>query len=390
MVMEQARHWRSAADALAVLRRESQVTRPELGERLGLRSGPTSDLVKRLSNVALITERPTVPTGRGRPTTTVHGHPAGPVAAVLDLRHGDWRLGTCEVDGEIRIVETGRHDGTSPDALLLGLRARIRDLIGSLGGRVAGLGVAVPGTAAENRLVTVTMLGWRDLEFGAVSPDPGLPLVVANDATMAAVTEARLHTPAARALLHVVVEVGIGGAFIVDGEPVGSARGLHGEFGHLPFGDPGSRCPCGARGCWTIAFDAPQIAERTGLEAKGDPRDWLLRLFTELDVSSRVRETRASLAEDLGRGIAGLVNALDPDLVTLGGIAGQLREVSPDRFDQALLDGLMHVHRQAPPEVVAARSGEDAPLVGVGLSVFEQVLDAEHLAQWATRQASQA
>lgn len=67
-------------------------------------------------------------------------------------------------------------------------------------------------------------------------------------------------------LLHIVVEVGVGGAFVVDGQPVPSAHGLHGEFGHLPFGNPEVECACGARGCWTIAFDIPEITRRTGLE----------------------------------------------------------------------------------------------------------------------------
>ncbi len=65
----------------------------------------------------------------------------------------------------------------------------------------------------------------------------GLPLVVGNDATMAAVAEARAR-PAVGALLHLVLEVGIGGALVLDGRPLQGARGLAGEFGHLPFGDP--------------------------------------------------------------------------------------------------------------------------------------------------------
>ncbi|MFL6122614.1 ROK family protein [Actinophytocola sp.] len=381
----QPRHWRSAAEALAVLRQQARLTRPELGRRLGLGSGPTSDLVGRMARGALISERPAGREGRGRPTTTVHAHPRGPVAVVLDIRHGDWRLGTCEVDGTVEIVESGQHDSRSPEQLVDRLRTRVRATTRSLGDRLAGIGVAVPGPTADDRLVHATMLGWHDVDIRRVAPDAEILVAVGNDATMAAVAEARLHTPRPRTLLHVVVEIGVGGAFVADGRPVRSARGLHGEFGHLPFGDPGVRCPCGALGCWAIAFDLPQIARGAGRRIRQHPRTWLHGLFTDPRPSPKVRDTREALAADLGRGIAGLVNALDPDVVTLGGLASELRASSPEGFEHAVDAGLMTVHRDRPPSIVAARGGEDAPLIGAGLEVFERVLDADMLARWASR-----
>jgi predicted NBD/HSP70 family sugar kinase len=372
----QPRHWRSAADALAVLRQEERLTRPELGRRLGLDSGPTSDLVKRLARAELISERPVPANGPGRPTTTLHAHPAGPIAVVLDLRHGDWRLGTCGIDGTVELVATGQHDDKTPGPLLTRLRANIHAAADSVGERFVGVGVAVPGSTVDDRLVDASLLGWRDVDLSALAPDA--PLVAGNDATMAAVAEARLHP--SRTLLHVVVEIGVGGAFVVDGRPVASARGLHGEFGHLPFGRPEDRCPCGALGCWTVAFDTPEVAKRVGARVPPDPRGWLHRFFTHPSPSS----VRDDLAANLGRGIAGLVNALDPDLVTLGGLAPDLRAAATENFTSAWQDGLMTLHRDRPPRITDARAGEDAPLIGAGLSVFDRVLDAEMLARWAS------
>jgi predicted NBD/HSP70 family sugar kinase len=373
----QPRHWRSAADALALLRQEEQLTRTELGRRLGLDSGPTSDLVKRLARAALIAERPAVSNGPGRPTTTVHAHPAGPLAVVLDLRHGDWRLGTCGIDGTIELLATGAHENEAPEPLITRLAERVRAAGESVGDRLVGVGVAVPGSTADDRLVDASLLGWRDIDLAVLAP--GIPMVAGNDATMAAVAEARLHEP--RTLLHVVVEIGVGGAFIVDGRPPASARGLHGEFGHLPFGPPGDRCPCGALGCWTVAFDALEVALRVGVRVPSDPRAWLHRFFTD----AHPHPVRTELAANLGRGIAGLVNAFDPDLVTLGGLAPDLRAASAESFAVALRDGLMALHRDRPPRVLDARAGESAPLIGAGLSVFDRVLDAELLARWAGR-----
>jgi predicted NBD/HSP70 family sugar kinase len=384
----QARHWRSAADALAALRQEQRLTRPELGGRIGLDSGPTSDLVKRLSRAGLISERRAAAEGPGRPTTTLHAHPSGPVALVVDLRHGDWRLATCGVDGVIGPLASGQHDGGDPDEVVKLLRSRLRRAARPLGDRLVGIGVAVPGLTVDDRLVHATMLGWRDVDLSRLAPASDITLVAGNDATMAAVAEARLHVPRPRTLLHIVVEVGVGGALVVDGRPTASALGLHGEFGHLPLGDPDEQCPCGAFGCWSIAFNAPQVARRAGIGVRRDPRASLHRLFIDPTPSSAGRRTREALATELGRGIAGLVNALDPEVVTLGGLAAELRASSPSEFAEAVGRGLMAVHRDQPPSVVDARAGDDAPLIGAGLSVFDRVLDAEMLARWASRVAS--
>src|ERR1700710_1206354 len=91
----QARHWRSAADALALLRARAGLTRRELGELLGLGSGGVSDLAARLREARLIVESPVRAEGQGRPTSTLHAHPEAPVALAVDVRHGDWRLGVC-------------------------------------------------------------------------------------------------------------------------------------------------------------------------------------------------------------------------------------------------------------------------------------------------------
>ncbi len=376
----QARHWRSAAAALELVRHRPQLTRRELAGELGLASGAASDLVGRLRAVRLLAERPAPAHGPGRPTTSLHAHPDGPVVLALDLRHADWRLAACGIDGELELVAAGRHSGEDPGAILARLRGIVAREADRLGGRALALGVAVPGPVAGTRLLDATMRGWRDVELCGLGG--GLPVVAGNDATMAAVATARTR-PTADALLHLVLEVGIGGALVVNGHPVQGARGLAGEFGHMPFGDPGEVCGCGARGCWGARFDPPRIAARLGEADPEDPRQWLRRLFEDGAPTADEQRVRSELAVDLGRGIAGLVNALDADVVTLGGLAGPLRNSAPRDFEQAFEAGLMRVHRGDPPEVIVGVADENEVLVGVALAAFDEVLDARRLVVWA-------
>jgi predicted NBD/HSP70 family sugar kinase len=378
----QARHWRTAADALSLLRSRPGLTRSELREGLGLGSGGVSDLASRMRDARLVVERPAGVRGPGRPTSTLHAHPQGPVALAVDVRHGDWRLGVCSLDGDVRMLAEGVH-GADPDRSLTLLGRRVTTAARRLAGRAVALGIAVPGQVTGDRLLQASMLGWRDVDLSRVAGASGLPVHAGNDAAMAAVAEARTHPSRPAVLLHVVVEVGLGGALVVGGLPVPGARGLHGEFGHLPMGDADVDCPCGARGCWGVPFDPREVARRLGEPMPTDPRSYLEGLLQRRDAPAPVLRLREDLAHRLGRGLAGLVNAVDPDAVTLGALAGPVRDAAPDRFAAAYDAGLMSLHRDHPPLLTAAHAGADAVLAGVGLVALGANLDAARLAAWA-------
>lgn len=122
------------------------------------------------------------------------------------------------------------------------------------------------------------VLGWGRVDLTGLTAGTGLPLLVGNDATLAGVAEARTGAAAGHATaLHLLVDVGIGGALIVDGRPVAGEGGSGGEYGHMPFGDRSLRCPCGARGCWDLEVDGRALARRLGEPSPADPRAYARR-----------------------------------------------------------------------------------------------------------------
>ena len=95
-------------------------------------------------------------------------------------------------------------------------------------------------------------------------------------------------------------------------------------------------------------------------------------------------DSRANCAaESLGTGIAGLVNALDPEIVTLGGLAAPLRTAGNEAFTHAFTDGLMTFRRAAPPPLRTAALGDDAALHGAAATALDAVLTEEGLTAWA-------
>jgi predicted NBD/HSP70 family sugar kinase len=208
-------------------------------------------------------------------------------------------------------------------------------------------------------------------------------VVVGNDATFAGLAEARRGAATdASVVLHLMVEVGIGGVLIVHRQPMTGAMGAGGEIGHLPFGDPVRRCPCGAAGCWDMEVDGRALARYLGHPPPRNPRAAADRVVaaarTGDDAALRAVST---VAAALGRGIGGLVNALDPAAVTVSGLTIDLLEVAEGAFERAYDRALMAYRRRSPPQVRCATVA-DGSLVGAAEAAFDVVLAEPGLTDW--------
>jgi glucokinase len=190
---------------------------------------------------------------------------------------------------------------------------------------VAGRLLVVPNIAGE----------WAARAIGPeLANATGRPVNFANDARAFAYGQLR-HGAAAGAsdAIFVTLGTGIGGAIASDGQlRMGQAR-RGGEIGHMPI-EPvdGRKCGCGSIGCLETIAGGRALAEmgadlvRTGaapaLAAAVDgrpeavePAD-VVRLASVEPACARL-VTRAGHA--LGIALAGLVNALAPEVIVFGG-----------------------------------------------------------------------
>jgi predicted NBD/HSP70 family sugar kinase len=226
-------------------------------------------------------------------------------------------------------------------------------------------------------------LNWRDVDLNTLTSDTGLPLLVGNDATLSGVAEARTGAAAgAGTALHLIVEVGIGGTLIQDGIPASGATGAGGEYGHMPFGDRRLACPCGAHGCWDLETDGRAIARHLREPEPDDPYGYAVDVLGRAPTKTITRAI-AKVTTALAGGIAGLVNAHDPEVVTLGGLAIPLRAAAPEAFEQAYADGLMAFHRDAPPPVLDSAHQDDGALRGAAALGLDHLTTEPALAAWS-------
>lgn len=153
----------------------------------------------------------------------------------------------------------------------------------------------------------------------------GRAVRLANDANCFALSEATDGAAAgAPVVFGVILGTGTGGGVVVDGRIVTGRNAIGGEWGHNPLpwpGDaerPGHACYCGQRGCLETWLSGPalerEFAARAGHSLEG-PR---IVEAAEQGEATAVAVLEA-YAERLARGLASVINVLDPDVIVLGG-----------------------------------------------------------------------
>ncbi|WP_336214273.1 ROK family protein [Nonomuraea sp. LPB2021202275-12-8] len=360
------------------------LTRSRLTRGLDLARGTASVLVGGLVEDELLHEKPAPEHPRGRPTLVPGPHPRGPLVLAADLREDAWELAACELGGRVTVLAEQDHDGT-PEGALLPLGAAIRAQRGSPRGRVVGAGVAVAGPVRAGGLVDVPHLRWRSVNVPELLGLPDGWVRVGNDTALAGLAEARRGLlRGVQVALHLHVDFDLGGVLVVGGHPLGGASGMGAEFGHMPLTGGSEPCMCGAHGCWALEVGANALLRHLGLAYGGGRGRDQARLLLARAAAGEEAASAAVTANSraLGRGIAALVNAHDPEVVTLSGLAPDLHDRAAPALSRAFEDGLMTIRRDRPPRIIPSALGRRGSLLGAMESVFDAFLTPEGLATW--------
>jgi predicted NBD/HSP70 family sugar kinase len=379
------------AALLSLVHERSGITRAAVARELGMPSGYAAETVARLVASHLLTEQPLTPSGhRGRPTASLHPHPRGPLAAVAAIAHETWRVDAVQLGGT-SVASTERSHRRDERDVLRAVTGELDALDRRFGPRIQAVAISVPGTVVGTRLIQAPNLGWHDVDLSVLWPryDPGGPVhafIAGNDATFAAVAESRRGAAVgAGTMLHVYLDAGVGGAIVTSGRALLGADGMAGEFGHMPFGDPGQRCRCGAFGCWNTSMDGQALARALHDPVPDDEVSYARGVLARArDGQPPALAAVGGLATSLGRGCAGLVNALDPHLVTVGGLGRDVLGVAGEQAAAAYLRGMMAFRVSPAPRLVPAAVGAGAPLVGAAEEAFARVLDDEGVEHWSS------
>jgi fructokinase len=227
------------------------------------------------------------------------------------------------------------------EATLLAIREMVARLETTAGER-GRVGLGMPGsispTTGRVQNANSTWLNGRPFRED-LSAALGRRVRVANDANCFALSEAADGAGAgAHSVFGVILGTGCGGGLIVDGKVLDGPRGIGGEWGHnpLPWSSaaehPGPRCWCGRLGCIETWVSGPGLAadhERaTGQTLSAE--EIVARQGSGDAAAIATLERHASR---LARGLALVINILDPDVIVLGGGLSSLAHLYRDLPD---------------------------------------------------------
>ena len=270
---------------------------------------------------------------------------AAPVLA-LDIGGTKLAAGVVTPSGEIVAEQREQTDPTSSPAeileVLLALSKKSIERAETRWGELKAVGVSFGGPVDYPAGRTVTchhLAGWEGVPLrDQVAERAGVPAVIDNDANAAALGETMFG--AARGCEHVLyltVSTGIGAGLVLDGRLHRGADSMAGEIGHVLVAPDGPLCTCGRAGCLEAVAAGPGIARaaREALETgeasvlQEVPRDRLTAKHVAEAAKSDALAARIMVqaGEYLGRGIAGAVNLINPQIVVIGGGVSEAGEV---------------------------------------------------------------
>ena len=250
--------------------------------------------------------------------------------------------------------------------------------------RVDAVGIGAAGWVDNEQAVVrfSPHLAWRSEPLKArLTARIDLPLIVDNDANAAAWAEYRFGAGRGSSIMVcLTLGTGIGGGLVIGGQLFRGAYGMAGEWGHMISVPGGHWCECGNRGCWEqYASGNALVREARELARTNSPTAYrLLELvggdpdkITGPDVTNAAIlgepnsvELLADVGAWLGRGIADLAAAIDPEVVVIGGgvsAAGDLLLLPAQRAFSRTLTG-RGFREEA--RIVLAHFRNDAGLIG--------------------------
>jgi len=192
----------------------------------------------------------------------------------------------------------------------------------------------------------------------------GAPVFVQNDANCLALSESVDGAAAGTGLsFAVILGTGCGGGLALRGEVWTGPNALAGEWGHNPLPWPrpeelqAPACWCGLQGCMETWISGPGLA-RDHARVTGQTLDAraIVAAMSAGDAAARASVLRYT--DRLARGLAQVVNLLDPEVIVLGGGLSQVQALYP-LLPEAISRYTFHrpVHTPVRPAVHGDSSG---------------------------------
>jgi fructokinase len=263
-------------------------------------------------------------------------------------------------------IDTPRDDYNATIEAMVGLVRHLETETGGTGTVGAGVPGSISRVTGFVKNSNSTWLNGRplDKDFAAAL---GREVRIANDANCFAVSEATDGAAAGKHIVFgVILGTGCGGGVAVDARVHEGPNGVGGEWGHNPLPwprpeeYPGPACYCGKRGCMEMWVSGTGIAlDYRTATGKEKTTQEIVAEFEAGDPEARAAIER--FEDRLARGLAQVINILDPDVIVIGGGVSRVQHLYrelPKKLPPYVFGG------EASTPVLPARFGDSSGVRG--------------------------
>jgi predicted NBD/HSP70 family sugar kinase len=319
--------------------------------------------------------------GPGAPATGIQLRPDGAFAFGFGLERDSLSGVLVDLTGAClwqykRPVEPGEPSSDTLQSVVDAVRSVLRSpRFRHVRERTRGLGVAAPGPInfADGTIVgPPDFPGWEKVPVvSRLQTATGLPVMVDNAASAAALGVEWQMLPAHGSFLYCYWGLGIGGGLVISREAYRGSTGNVAELGHVVVNENGRPCACGGRGCLeaessaaALLRDARQHGQFTSIEAVA---------AAAANVPA-VRHLLEKAAHQMAAALVSAVNLTDVPEVIIGGAHFTAVEEIFLPILRSAIEGQVLRRHVAPVALRTAAVGEEANAIGAAASVLHERL----------------
>ncbi len=297
----------------------AETSRVAIARETGLTKMTVGNIVQELVELGLVADAAPVyeKTTGPNPMGLKIAERAGKVVGVY-LSRDEIVVSLGDLTGNVLISHRTVFSNETLKSISYKLLSNVKDMLSKAKDNVFAIGVAMIGPIDESGAIvgTPNFFGIERLPVRELlEREFGLPVVVYNDISAAAVAEQMLGGHAFKDFVYIGMANGLGAGVIHNRELLTTDNAFIGEFGHITIDLNGEKCPCGNTGCLELYVSATVLCRRLG---KLLGRSVAVEEFSSLADLPECDAVFSDVSKKLAVGMISLANLLGPQAFILG------------------------------------------------------------------------
>ena len=233
------------------------------------------------------------------------------------------------------------------------------------------IGIAIPGTVSNNKIVKAVNLGIEDYDLAShLKEILNVDVKLKNDAKCAALAEQKYgELEQYQNSIFLCIGTGVGGAVIFDGKLLESKNVPGFEFSHIIIQKNGILCNCGKRGCFETYASMKRFKEKIVKEFNLNTIDGeeIKKFILQNKDNLTLKYIINNYIEDLAIGISNIINIFEPEAICLGGSFAYFEDIFLEPLKKLLLEGNLLFNKRCDIIIKLAKLKNDAGIIGATL-----------------------